>query len=199
MKILYGVQGTGNGHVTRARHMAESFAKQSDLQVDYLFSGRAPDAYFDMQAFLEYKTRRGFTFVTESGQIKHAKTLVKNNVLTFAKNVSALNIKDYDLLINDFEPVSAWAAKKAGIPSLSVSHQAAFLHHVPRKNQSLIDKVVTRCFAPTQYTLGTHWYHFGYNIIPPVVARDLVAQARSFSVNLNTHSQILVYLPFESL
>ncbi len=42
MKILYGAQATGNGHVTRARAMAPTFNK-AGLDVDYLFSGRDPE------------------------------------------------------------------------------------------------------------------------------------------------------------
>ena len=39
MKILYGVQGTGNGHIARARAMSHAF-KEHDVEVDFLFSGR---------------------------------------------------------------------------------------------------------------------------------------------------------------
>ena len=48
MKILYGVQGTGNGHIARARAMSEAF-KAHEVQVDFLFSGREPDKYFSME------------------------------------------------------------------------------------------------------------------------------------------------------
>jgi UDP:flavonoid glycosyltransferase YjiC (YdhE family) len=37
MKILYGVQGTGNGHISRARLMADAFSRRNDVEVDYLF------------------------------------------------------------------------------------------------------------------------------------------------------------------
>ncbi len=36
MKILYGVQGTGNGHIARARAMSKAF-ESHDVQVDFLF------------------------------------------------------------------------------------------------------------------------------------------------------------------
>lgn len=45
MKILYGVQGTGNGHIARARAMSKAF-ESHDVQVDFLFSGRAPENTF---------------------------------------------------------------------------------------------------------------------------------------------------------
>lgn len=196
MRILYGVQGTGNGHITRARHMAESFAKRDDIHVDYLFSGRKNDQYFDMQGFANYDTARGFTFETANGRICRRKTVKNNNVLVFANEVQQQMRKDYDLLINDFEPVSAWAAKLSGLPSLSVSHQAAFLHQVPKHEQGLFDKVLTHYFAPTQYSLGTHWYHFGHQIIPPFVSQSLHDELKK--IPEKAHQQVLVYLPFEN-
>ncbi len=39
MNILYGIQGTGNGHVSRSRVMAKHFAERG-ANVTYLFSGR---------------------------------------------------------------------------------------------------------------------------------------------------------------
>ena len=45
MKILYGVQGTGNGHVTRARIMAKAFAAKG-VEVDWVFSGRPREDFF---------------------------------------------------------------------------------------------------------------------------------------------------------
>ena len=199
MKILYGVQGTGNGHITRARHMAESLANDESISVDYLFSGRQYNGYFDMQVFNNYTTKRGFTFITERGQVKHAKTILNNNPLEFLKDVTNCDVSKYDLVINDFEPVSAWAARKKGVPSLSISHQAAFLHQVPKKDQGLIDKIITKYFAPTTYSLGTHWYHFGHSIIPPVISKELTSNRHIHSVSKTSQLPILVYLPFESM
>ncbi len=194
MKILYGVQGTGNGHITRARHMANALASRPDMTVDYFFSGRNKHAYFDMTPFGDYESGRGLTFVTQNGRIDYRKTITQNNLFNLVNEIKTLMVKDYDLIINDFEPITAWAAKKAGIPSLSVSHQAAFLHHVPKHKQGLLDKLITRYFAPTKYSLGTHWYHFGYDIIPPFVPKELVDNAYKHRVS----EDILVYLPFEN-
>ncbi|MFC3122457.1 MJ1255/VC2487 family glycosyltransferase [Agaribacter flavus] len=196
MRILYGVQGTGNGHITRARHLAKGLCSKQDIQVDYFFTGRDKGDYFDMEPFGNYRSARGLTFSTNNGRIQHRKTLTENNLFSFVKEVRSLVIKDYDLVINDFEPVTAWAAKLAGVPSLSVSHQAAYLYHVPKQQQGAMDKLITKHFAPTDHSLGTHWYHFGYNIIPPFVAKDLVHQS---TVNSSKNAFILVYLPFENI
>ena len=38
--------GTGNGHIARARAMANALSKQRGVAVDFLFSGREADRYF---------------------------------------------------------------------------------------------------------------------------------------------------------
>ena len=67
MRILYGVQGTGNGHLTRARIMAKALAA-AGAEVDWVFSGRPKEKFFDMEAFGDYQVYRGLTFATQSGK-----------------------------------------------------------------------------------------------------------------------------------
>ncbi|ELI9684925.1 glycosyltransferase, partial [Vibrio vulnificus] len=86
MKILYGVQGTGNGHIARARAMANAFAAQH-CQVDFLFSGRDPKRYFSMEAFGQYKTCRGLTFATKNGRVDYWQTALENSLLTMNQEV----------------------------------------------------------------------------------------------------------------
>lgn len=191
MKILYGVQGTGNGHITRARIMARAFADRSDVEVDFIFSGREPDKYFDMQVFGDYKTYQGLSFATHQGAIAYAKTIQELRPKQFLKDVKSLNLSGYDLLLNDFEPITAWAARQQKIPSISISHQAAFSHPIPSEGVSIIDRLITRYFAPTSIQLGVHWYHFGFPILPPFID-DKASQNES-------DKSILVYLPFEDV
>jgi uncharacterized protein (TIGR00661 family) len=191
MKILYGVQGTGNGHISRARVMAQAFALRNDVQVDFLFSGRAPQDYFDMQVFGDYQCREGITFSTCKGAVQRWQTFRNLQLRQFYKDVRSLDLSAYELVINDFEPLTAWAARRSGTPSISVSHQAAFLHSFPLHEGSLLDKLITRYFAPTQFQLGVHWYHFGHNIMPPFIENKPNGQAN------NKH--VLVYLPFEDI
>jgi uncharacterized protein (TIGR00661 family) len=197
MKILYGVQGTGNGHISRARLMAEAFSRRTDVQVDYFFSGRDADAYFDMHIFAQYQTKRGLSFITQNGAVRRFKTLRSAKIVEFVRDVRQLDLSAYDLVLNDFEPISAWAAKAQGIPSLSISHQAAFTHAVPTEAQSFVDKWLTRYFAPTQHALGVHWYHFNHAIIPPFVPNGLTKKIVSYSKKEKNTAFTLVYLPFE--
>ena len=67
MKIFYGVQGTGNGHIARARMMAKEL-ELAGIETTFLFSGRATDGYFDMDVFKDYQLRTGLTFITNHGE-----------------------------------------------------------------------------------------------------------------------------------
>lgn len=191
MKVLYGIQGTGNGHITRARVMANAFATRNDVHVDYLFSGREPNKYFDMEIFGDYQTRTGLTFVSQNGAISHWKTIASAKPLTLIRDINRLDLSGYDLVLNDFEPISAWAAQKQNIPSISISHQAAFMHAVPKQGDTFIDRMIMANFAPTKIRLGVHWYHFGHDIMPPFI-EDKLSQT-----GIGEH--FLVYLPFENL
>ena len=52
MKIFYGVQGTGNGHITRARVMARELYA-AGIEVDFQFTGRPAEQYFEMEIDFE--------------------------------------------------------------------------------------------------------------------------------------------------
>ncbi|QIR13460.1 MJ1255/VC2487 family glycosyltransferase [Shewanella aestuarii] len=189
MKILYGVQGTGNGHITRARLMAKALKKQ-DIEVDFLFSGRPVEQYFDMHDFGDYQCYKGLSFVTESGRVNMLKTAKRNLSAAIFTEVNTLDLGGYDLVLNDFEPISAWAAKQQKITSISISHQAALKYPVPKQGSSWFDELLLHHFAPVDLSLGCHWHHFGCPILPPFVeVPDHVQQL--------SH-QILVYLPFEN-
>ncbi len=189
MRILYGIQGTGNGHLSRARVMADALAS-SDIQVDYLFSGRNKNAFFDMAPFGDFNVMRGMTFEAKAGKIDASKTLLNNLSTSIFKDVNKLDLSAYDLVLNDYEPISAWAAKRQGIPSVSISHQAALKYSVPKVGNNWFNDLFVNHFAPVDVALGCHWHHFGFPILPPFVdVGEITAEYAH---------QILVYLPFES-
>jgi len=191
LKILYGVQGTGNGHIARARAMSEAF-KDTEADVQFLFSGRDANKYFSMESFGEYQIRRGLTFSINQGKVDYVKTALNNSLIQMVREVRELDLSDYDLILNDFEPVSAWAAKRQNKSVISISHQNAFRYPVPHKGANWLDKQIMRNFAPAEHNLGLHWYHFDQPILPPIVhtveAQDMLNQ-----------DFILVYLPFEDV
>lgn len=191
MKILYGVQGTGNGHMSRARAMNRHFRKH-DVEVDYLFSGRPESRYFDMDEFGNYRTCKGLTFHTENGRVSYPKTLIKNNPAVFFSDVRKLDTRGYDLILNDFEPVSAWAGKLQKKTVINIGHQPAFLHDIPRQGGNPVANAIMRLFAPGKVQIGLHWHHFEQPVLPPILHLDEIARQKGIE------GKILVYLPFEN-
>jgi len=189
MKIFYGVQRTGNGHITRARVMAtELYAAGFDVK--FQFTGRPVDQYFDMQVFNGYQTRQGLTFNTHNGQVSYLKTALQAHPIQFLKDINNLDLSEYDLVISDFEPVTAWAAKRQKKKLIGIGHQYAFGHQIPRKGSDPIADRVMKYFAPVDFGVGLHWHHFGQPILPPII------ETPEFPSNVQA-DKILVYLPFE--
>lgn len=190
MRILYGIQGTGNGHITRARTMSRAFAEAENIHVDYLVSGRSAEKLFDMEPFGDFRVLRGMTMDQTNGKVNYIKTAFTNNVFALMSEVFSLDISGYDLVISDFEPVTAWAAKKAKKKVLGISHQYSFKYPIPTAGGNIATHLVMKYFAPTNISLGVHWHHFDHPILPPLI------EPLSYPVS-HQEDKILVYLPFE--
>ena len=188
-RIFYGVQGTGNGHITRARVMAKAL-KAAGFEVKFQFTGRPADKYFDMEIFGDYQVKPGLTFNTNKGQVSYLKTVLESQPITLIKDIRSLDLRGYDYVISDFEPVTAWAAKQQGIPVIGIGHQYAFQYQIPREGTDPMAEQVMRLFAPADIGVGLHWHHFGQPILPPIIETpDLPDQVKA--------NKIVVYLPFE--
>jgi len=190
MKILYGVQATGNGHITRARAMSKQL-KALDIEVDYFFSGRAPELFFDMDEFGQWRSCKGLTFVHEAGDLKIVKTLKENSLIQAYRDIKNLDLSPYDLVLTDFEPISARAAKRTNKTCIGLGHQYAFGHGVPVRGDNFVPKLIMRNFAPVDIGLGLHWHHFNKAILPPI------AETHSGDI-VSDPNKIVVYLGFES-
>jgi len=188
MKILFGIQGTGNGHISRCRTLAKAL-DQAGAQVDYIFSGRDAKDYFGMDAFGNYKIYEGMSFATKNGKINLRKTIQRIRGFRLIKDVRDLNLSQYDTIISDFEPVSAWAAHHQGRESLGISNQAVCQYFKP-KEYGFVANTIMKFYAPVIKAVGLHWFHFGHALVPPVID-PLVCQQEN--------GKIIVYLPFESI
>jgi uncharacterized protein (TIGR00661 family) len=191
MKILYGVQGTGNGHITRACAMNKALALYPDIEVTWLLSGRErARGCGDIQ---DFQWREGLTFATTGGKINMWKTLQKNNLRQFWRDIQELDLTPFDLVISDYEPVISHAARKRGVPVVGIGHQYAFNHPIPMRVKNPVLKALMQAFAPASTGIGLHWHHFGFPILPPIV--DLHEEAASAPRDAH---KVVVYLPFEN-
>lgn len=145
-----------------------------------------------MEPFGAHKIYRGLTFATKNGQIQYTQTALTNNLFKLYAEIRSLNLDGYDLVITDFEPVSAWAARLQNKPSLGIGHQYAFDYDIPVEGGNWLAKSIMKHFAPASMSLGVHWYHFNNPILPPIIEPPLDNCAQQ-------PRKILVYLPFENL
>ncbi|WP_018612943.1 glycosyltransferase family protein [Segetibacter koreensis] len=187
MKILYAIQGTGNGHVSRARDIIPVL--QKNHEVDILISGSQTDVQLPFPVKYKYHGL-GFVFGKKGG-IDILESYKKSNLKVFFSEINCLPVQSYDLVINDFEPVSAWACYQKNKKCISLSHQAAVLNkNVPKpKHTDKIGKAILKKYAPTSAQYGFHFKAYDTNIFTPVIRR----QVREHPVENKGH--YTVYLP----
>ncbi len=189
MKILYAVQGTGNGHVARARHLIPLIAAQPGVEVEVWISGTESQVDLPIKAT---KTFEGISLkYNRHGGLSYLQTLWQNRWAQFVADVFKAPIKQYDLVVCDFEPVSAWAAKLRGARLLEVSHQAGVRHpKAPRpKHRNPIGEFILKHFAPSEQAIGFHAKSFAEGMYPPLIRKEIR------DLPQNARHQILVYLP----
>lgn len=193
-RILYAVQGTGNGHLSRAGAILPALQKRGE--VDLLVSGR------DVQVSVDFPVRyrfngAGFVF-GQKGGIDWSQTFGIQNPVAFVRDATSLPLDQYDLVINDFEPVSAWAARQKGFKRMvSLSHQASFLSNKaprpPRQGwmpEAWVAEKLFRHYAPCPKVIGLHFEPYDDFIQTPVIRQGI----RRLQPTLQS-GELLVYLP----
>ena len=66
---------------------------KAGIEVDFQFTGRAYDKYFDMAVFNGHQLRNGLTFSFDKGQVSYLKTLFASNPITFIREIKNLDLK----------------------------------------------------------------------------------------------------------
>lgn len=171
MKILYAIQGTGNGHICRAREIVPILSNYGE--VDTLVSGTQADV--DPGFPVKYRLHGlGFIFGKKGG-VDIMETYRKNNLKGFMEEISSLPVEEYDVVINDFEPVSAWACHFKNVPCIGLSHQYAVLNRwAPKaKRPDPVGKSVLKYYAPVTKGYGFHFDTYDKDIYPPVIRQDV--------------------------
>jgi len=189
LNILYGVQATGNGHLTRSQEVVSAL-KQRGHKVQVIVSGRAGSDLWGMETFKPFSLFDGLTFQTRAGRIQKLDTLLHAKPLRMLRDINNFDAGEVDVVISDFEPITSRIARKHSIPSIGLGHQYAFNYSIPMASSNPLTRKLIKKFAPVDLGVGLHWHHFDAPILPPIVPRAL----RPATTNERI---ILVYLPFE--
>lgn len=169
MRVLYAIQGTGNGHLMRAAELIPAFRAVPGLEVDILVSGTQHELElpFDVRYHLN-----GLSFVFgQSGGIDYYATFKLLNSRRFIRDVIGFPIRDYDLVVSDFEPVASRAAMLRGVPCVALSNQAAVLHPKAPKPLGMdpASKFLLRHYAPSHEAIGFHYRALDEQVFTPVI------------------------------
>jgi len=132
MKILYGINTNGQGHINRARVFIDQLLEDGH-DVHVLLAGRQPPDY----AFaLSPKTffKPGLIDFYKEHRVDLNKTLQVNlaNIPEYTairKELIELDAReDFDVIFTDFEPHSSVVGKKTGKPVICIDRQHAVFH-----------------------------------------------------------------------
>lgn len=170
MKILYAIQATGNGHVSRAREIIPYLKKHGT--VDLLLSGTQAEVGLGHDVKYQFN---GFGFVFgENGGVDFLKTWKQFDTLQFLRDIRKLPVHQYDLVINDFEPVCAWACKLKRKRNIALSHQSAFVSgKTPQIEGFHWGKVIMNNYAPTNAHVAFHFKRYDDFIHTPVIRSEI--------------------------
>jgi len=186
MRILYAIQGTGNGHITRSVSIINELQKKAE--VDILVSGIHNEIKLPLPVAYQFQGL-GFVFGKQGG-IDYLKTYKRNNIKTLLKEIKSLPVERYNFVISDFEPVSVWAASKARIPTIGISNQASFMHpHIKKPWPITISGLFLENYVQCDYNIGLHYESIDQYIETPVIRDEI----RHGMVSDSGHG--LVYLP----
>jgi len=187
MKILYALQGTGNGHISRAFDVIPSLMRYGE--VDILVSGSQNEIRLPWPVKYQVKGL-GFIF-GKNGGIDYHSTFEQLDTKTFIKEVRSVPVKSYNVIIHDFEPVTAYSCLFHQVSCIGLSHQNAVCGGkapIPER-ADLIGSLILRRYAPATYSYGFHFEPYDKNTFTPII-RNEIRKAEKKKGNHYT-----VYLP----
>ena len=203
MRIVYGVQSTGKGHLSRFLGLMPFFVRDRHELLVIASGYETPPPYFYRaleQAGHRWVRCRGMSYVTDgAGSISKRRT-----VLAFLKNLPRFldefgRVQELitgfgpDLIVTDFEPVCACpllapAICKVGLSNQNVLMDPAAYHPGGLPLEKLFTYAVVHLFTDgATHRLGCHFYPVSDRCLPPII-REAILDAR-----VENRGHMLVY------
>ena len=190
MKIFYAIQGTGNGHLSRAVELYPFLQKYGE--VDFFLSGS--NSHLNSVIPIKYRSKGVSLFYKDTGGLDYLKII---SALSFhvINDAKSLPVEKYDLVINDFDFVTSLACSLKKVHSVHFGHQASFQSKkTPRPNHSsFIGNLILEKFVKSDSHIGLHFEQYDENIYNPIIKSEIIN-----AVPIND-GHITVYLPQYSI
>lgn len=190
MNILYAVQGTGNGHISRAIQLYPFLKEYGNI--DFFISGSNSALKTDLPVIGRSK---GISlFYKSNGGLDYLKILKSFSFKIFL-DAYKLPVEKYDLVINDFDFVTSLACFLKNKKSVQFGHQASFQSNkTPRpKRKNLIGEFILKYFVQSTHFIGLHFKSYDQNVFNPIIKQEII-EATPID-----DGHISVYLPHYSI
>jgi uncharacterized protein (TIGR00661 family) len=186
--ILYGVNGEGSGHSTRAKEVITHLQERGHAVHVVSFDR----GLRNLSATCEVTEIFGFHISYVNNQVRYRRTLAKSllGAPRAARSMAQLlqHMKDWqiELVITDFEPLSCHAGRRRRLPVISIDNQHCLTNAEvswPRKfrRDAAAAKLVTRLMTPraTAY-LVTSFFAARVRrgntfLFPPILRKEVLA------------------------
>jgi uncharacterized protein (TIGR00661 family) len=178
LKILYGIQCTGNGHLSRSKeiikYLQDNYSDRIET-IDVCLSGNF--SQIDTSDLnVKYKFE-GLGFNIDNGQISIWKTIVDLKLWDFFKSIFVPQIEKYDIIVSDFEPVTCWAGIIRRKRVLGVGNHYKFLSNKKfLKNLSpnyFYNKIITKLVSPVNKYIAFEYLKDTENDFFPIIRKVL--------------------------
>lgn len=186
MKILYAVQATGNGHISRAMELLpylENYGK-----VDLFLSG--DNCSLELNAPIAYRSKGLSLYYNNGGGLDYLRMLRQTSFTRCFREARDLPVEKYDMVINDFEAITALACALKKIPSVQFGHQASFQSvNTPRpQKKDVFGEWILKNYARASHYIGLHFDRYDEQIFTPVIKKEIR------DTTPENHGHITVYL-----
>ena len=155
VNILYGVNGEGAGHSTRAKEVISHLQKQKHTVHVVSFDRGLANLSKDFEVAEIF----GWRIAYVNNQVRYRRTIAKNMmtarraVASVSRLKSLIDEKKINLVVTDFEPLSCHAGRSKGLPVISIDNQHCLTNtdvSYPGKyrRDAAAAKMVTRLMVP---------------------------------------------------
>ena len=209
MKILFGVQTEGNGHITQCI-ATKQYLQSQGIEVTTAFAAKKkrglPKYFTDEFNVIDYN---GFDFVFDNvGRVVIWKTILNNTfelprlIVSFIKICTIIQKEKPDVIFNYYEPlVGLTALFFRNIKYVSFGHQYAMDSVIyPRINGYIVQKlflsIINKITSIRAKIVALSYYEFNDTtmIVSPPILR-----AESYSISDKKEDFVLVYLMNEDM
>ena len=204
MRIVYGVQSVGRGHLARFLALKPFFDRDGH-ELLIILSGEQdpPAAFLEAIRTCRYARLAGVSMVEDGeGGVSKRKT-----VQTFAAGLPDLFsslyrahhlISDFrpDLIVSDFDvltasPFVAPHVHKVGIGNQAMLHHPGVTHIAGHRMERLnVNLAIKLCTGGIDTLLGCHFYPLDDQSLPPILRREILETPAA------DHGHIVVYHSF---